>query len=277
MPAKRPLPTVALGATVGTALVAGLTACGTGSNTAHQPGAQAVISARPADAVGSMSPRPTSGSDLESLSSEEIMQRVRTAMATVTSLRLSGTLSRNGQSMSMDLAADNNGNCTGTVATADGGSVEIRHTGSQTWIKPDAAFWRHLAAQNGKPERGDRAAKLFQGRYLTGSPDDPGLKQITHSCDTVTHVAGALGKDGSPETKGPLTSVNGVPTVQLTGEDGSIGYIAAQGSPYVLRVRSTGTDPSQIDLTDYNKPVVVDAPPADQVIDISSFQQKLSV
>ncbi|WP_329584983.1 hypothetical protein OG500_31640 [Kitasatospora sp. NBC_01250] len=36
-----------------------------------------------------------------------------------------------------------------------------------------------------------------------------------------------------------------------------------------------GDSPGTVDFSDYDKPLTVQAPPADQVIDVSQFQQEL--
>jgi hypothetical protein len=279
MPAKRPLSTVALSAVAGTALLAGATACG--NNSADRAGAQPGVSAGPANAIGAISATstPGSGSDLASLSSAQIVQRMKSAMTGVTSVRISGTAPAKGRTVSLDLDADKQGNCTGTVNIPGTGGMELRHTGSHTWIKPDDTFWRDLAAKNGKPEQGDRAVQMFKGRFLTGSDDDLSLQQVAHSCDIVNKLSTLFRDNGGGETKGAPTTVNGVPAIPLTDSDNtSTGYIAAQGTPYVLRVADTKqASNAQIDFTDYNKPVVVEEPSADEVVDISNFKQKLSV
>ncbi|MEY9948002.1 hypothetical protein [Kitasatospora sp. GAS1066B] len=278
--AKRFLPTALLCA----ALAAGATACGTGSagHVAASPGERGVspvpgtpLAAPSANALPSLSP----DHYFASLSPDEISQQMQTAMAAVTSLRMTGTVTTNGQTATMDLAANLNGDCQGTISTASLGQVELRHTAGQTWMQPDATFWRSIAAKQGHPQNGDRAAELFKGRYLTGPADDPSLKQMADACAFVGTLAQSP-SDNLTLGKGTLSVIDGVSVISLAGEDTSgtatALYVAAVAPHHLIRISGEGGgDPQSVDLSDFDKPVTVQAPPADQVIDISQFQQQL--
>lgn len=65
-----------------------------------------------------------------------------------------------------------------------------------------------------------------------------------------------------------MTSVDGDATGTIS--------VATSAKPYPVRIVQVGGDsPGTVDFSDYDKPLTVQAPPADQVIDVSQFQQEL--
>jgi hypothetical protein len=252
-------------------LATGATACGTTKGT----GAQAVPAS---SAPVSASPSPSPSANLDSMTAAEVESAAQKAMAGLKSLRVAGTMTSDNQKITLDLSADKAKNCVGTVTIADMGSLEIRHTAAGTWIKPDQAFWKSVAAQQGKPQAGAMAAEIFKGRYLTGGPDDADMKEMTSMCDIIEGIAN---DDSAPTdaTKVGTQTINGIKALGVKDtSDGttSTGYVAEEGKPYLLRLVKEGAEGGQLDLSDFDKPLDIQAPPADQVIDMSMFKKKLN-
>ncbi|MFI9270258.1 hypothetical protein ACIGXM_06050 [Kitasatospora sp. NPDC052896] len=278
MPSQRLIRTAVICAVLAT----GATACGgqkdakSTAGAAVAPASASVSASAPASPTAS--PTPTMATD--SLTAEQISTQAKTAMSQLSSMKIAGTMTSDGQKMGIDITADKQGDCDGTISIGSTGSIEILHTGSNTWMKPDATFWKSMSVQEGYSKAGDTMAMLFQGRWLTGGQNDPDLKDVGSMCDLMNQMTKDDGSK-STVTKGTTGVTDGVPTISLTETDSddptpSTAYIATVGQPYLVRIEQSGGDsPGQMDFSAFNQPVTVQAPPADDVIDYSLFQQKV--
>ncbi|MFD0568031.1 hypothetical protein ACFQ0T_00420 [Kitasatospora gansuensis] len=219
------------------------------------------------------------GLAVDTLSGADIAKQAQAAMAQLASVKIEGSVSSGGGMTTLQLAADKKGNCAGSVRVPATGQVDLLRTSTQVWLKPDAAFWKSIATQTGGAKAGAMAAELFKGRYLTGGQDDATVKQTASMCDLVDAIAK---DDDSPNTytKGAMGITNGIKTFTLVATDAegvkSTMYIATEGKPYLVKVERTDSPGSNhMNLSDFDKPVTVQAPPADTVIDYSAFQDKL--
>ncbi|MGC0316172.1 hypothetical protein [Kitasatospora acidiphila] len=250
------------------ALAVGATACGSKG---------ATNSAAPAPASASAAASP-SGPDLSTMSADQISDQAKTAMVSLTSARMAGTTNSDGQKISFKLQMDKQQNCTGTMGIGSSGNVELIHNSTNTWIKPDAAFWQAMAAQEGHAQQGPAIAKLLNGRWVTAPPGDQKMQQIAAMCGLLPHFADDTSKS-TGATKGAPTTVNGTPALPINATDDSgpsTIYVATQGQPYALRIEDKSADGGTMDFSDFNKPFTVEAPPADQTIDYTVFQKKLT-
>ncbi|WP_329584979.1 hypothetical protein OG500_31635 [Kitasatospora sp. NBC_01250] len=200
-----------LPAALGVSVLLGATACGAGDG-ASAAGAQASTSPSPGPSRGA-------GSGLASLSGHEILRQAASALESAESVRVSGTVVSGGRTSSVNLQTTLGGDCQGTVGISGAGELEIRHSGDRTWVKPDAAFWKYLAGQQGHPETGDQVARRLANRYLTGVGTDAATKQVTAACDIANQLGSELDQ-GSSATVGGTGTVNGVDALTVTSVDG---------------------------------------------------------
>ncbi|MFJ4191312.1 hypothetical protein [Kitasatospora sp. NPDC089509] len=259
-------------------LGAGTAACGDNKDS-DKAAAPAATSAAAAPATPSATPTPTKATlDTDKLTATDIKTQAKDALASATALKLSGTMADTDGKMEINLAMDNKGQCTGTMSMPGMGKVEIIRDGKNIYMKPDTAFWTVIGGPNGA-----KVAELFKGRYLTGLDKDPQMKSMTSLCDLSDFgkqiVEGGDKAGGTPE-KGTAGTTNGVKTFSLKvtnskGEKGTI-YVATEGKPYPVRIETApGKDgTTQIDLSDFDKPLTVQAPPADNTIDFTKFQEQ---
>ncbi|MFF7636247.1 hypothetical protein ACFZB9_24325 [Kitasatospora sp. NPDC008050] len=263
-------------------LATGTTACAgsTGSSDKAAPAASvaAAVSGSASSATVSSGASASPSTDISTMSAAEIGKQEHAAMAALTSMRMAGSITTGGQKVTLDLTVDNAKNCTGTIAPDGQGSVKVIHNSAGTWIQPDAAYWTTMAATQGDTKDGSAAAELFKGRYLTNSQGDPSLKGLSDMCDMIKSITGGDLGDSSGMAKAGTATVDGVPTQVITTPDDSgtiTVYVASQGPAYLVRMQSNGSEPGQFDLSDFNKPLDIQSPPDDQVIDFSTFQQKV--
>ncbi|MER5781154.1 hypothetical protein ABT104_05415 [Streptomyces mobaraensis] len=244
---------------VGMAAVLGLSACGSDSKDDKDD-------KKPTKAADSAPAKDTaSGNGVEKLSGKEISDKAKTELKNAGSLRFKATGSKNGEQMNIDLAMDKQGNCAGTIATPTSGSAEVIKLGDKVWLKADEKMWTSKA--------NPQAAELLKGRYVSGPTSDPKLSGMTKACNLAAMQAQMGQDDSGTETiaKGPLTMVDGQPTVPISAKGTTIS-VATTGRPYPLKIEDT-KDKSIVTLTDWNKPVPAKAPPADQTIDITKLQK----
>ncbi|WP_371493537.1 hypothetical protein OG871_38750 [Kitasatospora sp. NBC_00374] len=252
------------------ALIVGASGCGQDKAPAAAT-ASAAASSTSAGAAGHL--------DTGKLTAAEIEKQARDAMASLSSVKVAGNLVTDGQKMTLDLATDTKGNCQGKVGIADMGEIEIIHTAGVSYMKPDAAFWKAIGGRGTNPQAGAMAAELFKGRYLTGAKDDPKLAGLAAMCDLVKAMTDD--EETDPDAvKGAAATVNGVKTftVVTTDDDGAktTAYVATDGKPYLVKVTHDGKEPGEMVFSDFDKPITVQAPPADNVIDYSQFKAKLT-
>ncbi|GAA1975365.1 hypothetical protein [Kitasatospora viridis] len=275
MPANRLLPAALLCA----ALAVGATGCGDPKDTSNDGKAKAPASpsasASPSD--GSASASPSGGSAFDGMTADQIEQAAKKALASATTVKVGGSIGAKGGPVTVDLSFDNQQHCQGTISSEQFGTLEIIHNADGTWMKPDATFWQYAATKAGKPGAGPQAAELFKGRYLTGAQDDPALAPMAQLCSLVAKETSDE-PAGAAYTKGAESGANGVPALKIYGKDDqgqdTILYVASQGTPYLLKV-DDGGGAAVIDFSDFNQPVSIQAPPADQVVDYDAFEKQL--
>ncbi|MFF7992477.1 hypothetical protein ACFZDG_22115 [Kitasatospora xanthocidica] len=215
--------------------------------------------------------------DTDKLSAQDIEKQAKDALAAATALKISGNMADADGKMEINLALDNKSQCTGTMAMPGMGKFEIISDGKTSYVKPDKDFWTNLGGPNGA-----KAAELFKGRYLTGFDSDPEMKSLSSVCnlaDFSKKITEDDGKDGKVE-KGSAGNVNGVKTFSLKATDSkgevSTIHVATEGKPYPVRIEHAGTKGGngQIDFSDFDKPLTIQAPSADNVIDFAKFKDQ---
>jgi hypothetical protein len=111
---------------------------------------------------------------------------------------------------------------------------------------------------------GDKWARLpaDQGDFTEFCDIDGLMESIEDEDDDTTDVE----KDGTEE-------VDGTEALVLSGEeDGGTTrmWIAAEGDHHILKVSSEGGDsPGEFEFSDFDEPVDAEAPPEDEVVDLS--------
>ena len=85
-----------------------------------------------------------SGGDFAKQSGDEIAAAAKADMKSLDSVKYSGEIKSSGSSISLDIQASADGECTGTIGIGDG-TAEVLATGGENWYRPDEAFWRQQA------------------------------------------------------------------------------------------------------------------------------------
>ncbi|MFG3035859.1 hypothetical protein ACGFYZ_03035 [Streptomyces sp. NPDC048330] len=242
------------------------------------PAAWAAAESAPSPAAVAPSPDPFAG-----LSADEIADRAVTATRSATSLRMTGRIVTDGQPLDIDFALGDKGECTGRMKIK-GGVAELRKADDITYMKGDEAFWRASMTSQGMPEPQIAATiELIKGRWLKIAPGQAGSEDLGGVCDLKSLLAD-LGRDKEergPLTRGPDAEVDGTPVATLVRKEGgetTTVSVAREGKPYIRKmVKAGGEDPGTMLLSDYDKPVRVVVPPADQTVDLTRLDPGASV
>lgn len=193
---------------------------------------------------------------LEKLTAEQILAKAKAAAESATSVVVSGSL---GAGNTVDLVLGAQG--AHAKVTQSGETIEIVKTGTDYYIKGDAAFWTKEASA--------AAATKFAGKFVKVP-----ATQAAQFADLVTIKAffeGALKPEGTV-AKGDVSAVGSIKAITLKDtKDGGLLYISLVGDPLPLKIEKAGSDGGAVTFTDWNKPVTIDVPPADQVIDLGSL------
>ncbi|MDV5148226.1 hypothetical protein R1T08_29680 [Streptomyces sp. SBC-4] len=224
-------------------------------------------------------PAPSPSPDpFANLTPDEIAERAVTATQSATSLRMKGRVAADGQPLDIDFAVNDRDECTG-VMKIDDGTAELRRVDDITYMKGDEAFWRVSMASQGMPEpQIDATIELVKGRWLKIAPGQAGSGDLGGVCDLKGLLAD-LDKDKAERSglvRGPDGEVDGTPVATLvkkkTGGETSTVSVSREGKPYILKMVKTGGDePGSMMLSDYDKPVDVVVPPADETVDLSKL------
>ncbi|MGW0773359.1 hypothetical protein ACWD01_06795 [Streptomyces sp. NPDC002835] len=220
----------------------------------------------------------TSADSLAGLDAGQIADKAVEATRSARSLTMAGRIEKDGEPVSVDLALDSAQNCTGRLGVK-GGRAELRQLAETMYLKGDEPFWRASLQErsSGSPDGSDNGAvvELMTGRWIkmpVGSVAD-----MDRVCDLKSMFArmDVDEADRKRMKKGPDSSVDGAPTVTLVKrEQGTTTtvHVAKEGKPRVLKIVRTGGDETgTIVLSGYDKPVRVDAPPSEEVIDLDSL------
>ncbi|MFB6832355.1 hypothetical protein [Streptomyces hydrogenans] len=237
-------------------VVAGVTGCGKGDDKAADPFA--------------------------GLSADDIAKKAVETTKAATSVHMQGSGKEDGKETTVDVTVDGKGSCKGSMSTAGEGKAEMVGTGGDLYIKGDDAFWTTSTGGEDASAEGPDFGQLLQGRWMKSPAEAGESKDSDNFCDLK-----AIFADMEKETKtsgltrGEDADVDGAQAVVLTGKGDKDGesttlYVARDSAkPYILRVVTTGgDDPGTVTLKDYDKPVTVEAPPADQVMDMEQLMKE---
>ncbi|GHB60608.1 lipoprotein [Streptomyces viridiviolaceus] len=207
------------------------------------------------------------------LTGGEIVERAVEATAGAASLRITGDVpdDRGGGTVRVDLAMDRKGECAGTVSAGGEGEAQLIRTGDTLYLKYDEAFLRAQSEGESAAET-DAAVAMLAGRWTKMSVTGQDAQDIAGFCDLDTVLGGAQDVD-SDATRGRTTTVDGASAIVLSERDGADRqtlYVAAEGTPYLLRVDSTSaTDPGSLTFSDYDVPVPAREPDG-EIVDLDA-------
>lgn len=205
------------------------------------------------------------GDEFAEQDAEAIIDAAVEATKSVDSLRLSGTMTKDGESQSIDLAVSSEGHCEGTMGVA-GGTAEIISDGESAYLKGDSAFWMGSADT---PEQGQQVYSVVGDKWAKMPPEE-----FEDFC-SVEGLLDELGDaDLSEAEVGDVTTVEGqeVVTVTKPGDDGGTdtAWVSVDDPHYLVQSQNEGgSEPGTMTMSDFGEPVEAEAPSEDEVVDLS--------
>ncbi|GAA3375256.1 lipoprotein [Streptomyces sannanensis] len=248
-------------ATVCATALAGLTGC------SSDKGKDAADDKKPSASQESKAPAdPFAG-----MTADQIADKALDTTKAADSLKAMGIARSDKKELQFDVSVSKQGDCQGKLTDA-GATADLVSVDKAVYIKGDSKFWEQTGKEDGSsPEETAAMVELLKGRWLKVPAEDNSAEDdLGAICDTDTLFEEAdQAKTGL--TKGQNTEVNGQSAVTLTKKDGdetTTLHVATEGEPYLLKVTvEGGKDPGEASFSDFNKPITVTAPPADQVMD----------
>lgn len=198
----------------------------------------------------------------------EIRDAVVADMEDLSSVRMAGTATVEGQPVTIDVQMDTEGNCLGSIKLR-GGSAQLINTPEESYLLGDASFWRNTSQT---PAQGKAVAREIGSKWVRMGEGAGGFSSF---CDLDVIIA-SIREDATGVDKGDFGQVGGVGAVSLT-KAGSAGgtvtvWVAAEDPHYILRLETVGGDePGSFDLSDHDQPVDVHTPDASDVIDLDKL------
>lgn len=208
------------------------------------------------------------------LTADQIADKALDTTKAVNSLKAKGSYTDEDGLTNLDLAISQSGDCQGTMSN-QGAGAELRQIGQVMYMKGDDKFWELTLKEDGSSaEETDAVVELFKGRWIKLPAEDAEADDMGKLCDTDELFAPAT-KAKTGLTKGADDKVDGKSVVTLTKKDKDTTttlYVATEGEPYLLKVTVVGgKEPGSAVFSDFDTPITVTAPPADQVTDPSKL------
>ena len=201
-----------------------------------------------------------SSNGITSKSPDEIVSAASSAVSSVNSVHVSGTVLSSGQHITLDLNLVNGKGGRGSMAQ-NGLSFQIVAVGPEVYINGSQSFWRTFG--------GAAAAQLLTGKWLKA----PATGQLS-SLATLTNVQKLFNQLLSSHgklAKGKTTTIHGQQAIAVSDTtNGGTLYVATTGKAYPLEISKNGARGGQITFDHFNQPVTL-TPPAN-AIDISQLK-----
>jgi hypothetical protein len=200
---------------------------------------------------------------------KEITKATSADMKELKSLHMAGNLVTDNSKIGIDVSADTDGACHGTISQGEG-HAQVLSTGDQSWMKPDDTFWELSApGQAAAIEQavGDKWVVVPASADFSSFCDLDGLLDSFDDDDDSS--------DG-PTKKEGVESVGGEDAVKLTGKsDGQsmAAWVAVDDPHHILKFElGEGGDTSgTLTFSDFDEPVEVTAPAPSDVFDLGSL------
>lgn len=200
-------------------------------------------------------------------SPEAILDATEKDMKALSSLRMEGELTTDGEELSFDMALSTDGDCTGTMGIG-GGQAEILSVDGTSYMRPDDAFWESFAG--GASEQ----IKSVVGDKWVLMPGEEG--NFTELCDLDELLSDMGGEeDAKAEVEG-TEEVDGEETVQVATEtdegDPLTVWVTTDEPHHILKMEVTeGEEPGTITMSDFDEEIDVTAPAKDEVVDLEQL------
>lgn len=210
-----------------------------------------------------------SDSDFADQSAEKIVDAAKADMDELKSVRVAGTVTSDGEEITIDLQSSTGGTCTGSIGIG-GGTTEILGVDGETWMRPDEAFWRSFGGASA-----DQILDAVGDKWVVIGADEDSFNQF---CDVEQLLEEMLTDEDDESTyeKQGTEELDGEDVVKVEStdpEDGSsLGYVLADDPHYLVKIeRTEGEEQGSVTFSDFDEEFDVEAPADDEVVDLNSL------
>jgi hypothetical protein len=199
--------------------------------------------------VGCGGKKGPSDNGVSSMTPQQILVQMKTAVADATSVHIVGGGTNGGSTIALDLQLEKGKGGFGHIAVG-GVSFDIIKIGPKLYFKGKKAFLQQYAGA---------AAPLFAGRWFAVTTSVPQFSNFTSLTDIKTLVDNIISSAGTL-TKGNETTIDGQPAIAVVDSaKGGTLYVATTGPAYPLQL-NPGKGKGGIKFTDWDQPVTLKAP-----------------
>ncbi|MDT9595344.1 hypothetical protein RDV89_19810 [Nocardioides zeae] len=175
------------------------------------------------------------------------------------SLRIVGTVEEDGGEVELDVQVDREGSCTGTVGIF-GGQMDVRAVDGQQWVRADAAFYE--AISGGDPEAAVIIPQVAD-RWVIGETTD----DLVEFCDVDALLDEFADGELDSAEKGEVVETDAGDALEVLGTSGGddvVVQVLVDDPTYAVGFSGPGVE---LTGSDFDEPVEVEEPPADEVVD----------
>jgi hypothetical protein len=245
----------------------GSPASSTGQETTAKPAPSqsAPVQSTPAQSTpASSTPAPVSGTGpFAGLTADQVAARALADTKAAPVVRITGTGSDSGQTLTLDVTLVRGKGCQGTISEGTAGSFRLVYNGTTVWVLPDSKFYQ----SNGVPAA---AQAILDGKYLQVKSTDTGLGAIANLC-SVSSLLGGFGTKPTGLVISTPVTFDDMPAVKLSDIfDSAYVYVSYTARPVLLRLTDPTSGGGKLDFS-YNSTATITPPPASEVIDGSKY------
>ena len=195
--------------------------------------------------------------DVQDLGPKRILAQATKAAMSARSVRIIGE----SPSASLDLVVTKDSS--DGKRTAGDTTLKTRVVDGVIYIKADEAYWTEAFNK--------KKAKKIGDKWVAGELSNPKLKSFKQTSTMKPLLTQFLRLDESAQV-GEVGVAQGQPAVPLTASIGTL-WVATTGTPYPLQLNSSPDQPevSEVTFTEWNKKVVIKAPPKKQTISLADL------
>ena len=203
-------------------------------------------------------------------SADEIVKTAKADMADLKAVKVSGSVTSDGQQIDIDLQASSDGDCTGTIGIA-GGTTELLGVGGSTWMRPDEAFWQATAGDSA-----DQLMSMIGDKWVVIPAEDDSFNTFCDVNELLDQLLKDNKDDKSTYSKKGTEDVDGDKTIAIDNEDPedgtSTGYVLLDEPHYLVKIEKTdGEDTGSVTFSDFDEEFDVEAPADGEVIDLDQL------
>lgn len=235
------------------ALGASLTACNpTSSGAASPPSTVTQAPTKPADPLSGFS-----GSEVTTMAVGNLKR--------ASTVRFTGSMKDSGSTIVVDLTLVRGKGCKGTMQEHGQGSFKLELIGTTVWLNADRRFWMTHGGND------PNVLAMVANRWIKTS-ESGDLGSLAGLCDVNKMLAQSTAVPANMQ-KGSVSTLNGQPALQLSDSgDTASAEVSDTASPELLRVSDpSSADGGTLNFSDYNAPVTLTPPPAEETIDGKSI------